>query len=213
METNAHRDADARLRILRVATHLFAERGYAATSVQAIAEQVGIRKQSVLHHFASKEELHREVLSGVLSRWGEVVPRIFAAADGGKGRIEGIIAELVTFFSEDPDRARLLTRELLDRPDHMRQLIESHTKRWTALVCEAIREGQAAGTVYEDVNPEAYVAMMAMLISSGVGQLRVIDVLIEPEGANQALHVYTRELIRIAQRSLFRPRSARGEIP
>jgi AcrR family transcriptional regulator len=50
-------------RILEAASALFAERGYRATSMRAIAEEVGITKAALYYHFASKEELlHRLTL-------------------------------------------------------------------------------------------------------------------------------------------------------
>lgn len=210
MRPSAEPNDHARTRILNAAAHLFAERGFAATSVQLIADQVGIRKQSVLHHFPTKEDIRRAVLVDVLARWSEVVPRIFAAAAGGKGRIEGVIREVVEFFAAEPDRARLITRELLDRPEELRQIMAEHSPAWATVVTASIREGQQEGTVFPNVQPEAFVVQMALLISLGVGQLRVMDVLIDPQDPQHALHLYTEELIRLAQRALFIPRAARA---
>ncbi|HEX2313526.1 MAG TPA: TetR family transcriptional regulator [Thermomonospora sp.] len=44
-------------RILAAAGALFAERGYRATSMQAIAERVGITKAALYYHFPAKEEI------------------------------------------------------------------------------------------------------------------------------------------------------------
>ncbi|MFI9561508.1 TetR family transcriptional regulator [Nonomuraea endophytica] len=44
-------------RILAAARTLFAARGYRATSMQAIADQVGITKAALYYHFTSKDEL------------------------------------------------------------------------------------------------------------------------------------------------------------
>lgn len=48
-------------RILAAARALFAERGYRAASMQAIADRVGITKAALYHHFASKDELLRHL--------------------------------------------------------------------------------------------------------------------------------------------------------
>jgi AcrR family transcriptional regulator len=56
--------------ILDRAAALFARRGYAKTSVQEVADAVGLSKAGLLHHFPSKEALHQAVLSqaGALGR-------------------------------------------------------------------------------------------------------------------------------------------------
>jgi hypothetical protein len=44
-------------RILEAARVLFAARGYRATSMQAIADEVGITKAALYYHFESKDEI------------------------------------------------------------------------------------------------------------------------------------------------------------
>ena len=48
--------------ILDRAAALFARRGFAKTSVQDVADSVGLSKAGLLHHFPSKEALHAAVL-------------------------------------------------------------------------------------------------------------------------------------------------------
>lgn len=50
--------------ILDAAAALFAEAGFSGTSTRAIAERVGIRQQSLYYHFAGKDEILAELLSG-----------------------------------------------------------------------------------------------------------------------------------------------------
>src|SRR5690349_19923199 len=52
--------SENRDRVLRAATASFLARGY-SSSVDYIAQRAGVAKQTVYHHFPSKEELFREV--------------------------------------------------------------------------------------------------------------------------------------------------------
>jgi AcrR family transcriptional regulator len=54
---------DTRTRILAAARELFAERGYAGTSLADIASRVGLTKTAVAYHFHPKDRLASELLS------------------------------------------------------------------------------------------------------------------------------------------------------
>src|SRR3954464_9194357 len=49
--------------ILDRAAALFARRGFAKTSIQDVADAVGLSKAGLLHHFPSKDALHEAVLA------------------------------------------------------------------------------------------------------------------------------------------------------
>ncbi|MEV4166705.1 TetR family transcriptional regulator [Nonomuraea dietziae] len=53
-------------RILDAARALFAARGYRATSMQAIADEVGITKAALYYHFESKEEILHQLTMPLL---------------------------------------------------------------------------------------------------------------------------------------------------
>jgi TetR/AcrR family transcriptional repressor of mexJK operon len=57
--------ADTRARILEAALDTFCERGYGA-SVDDIARRAGVVKQTLYHHYGSKDSLFREALTGLV---------------------------------------------------------------------------------------------------------------------------------------------------
>jgi AcrR family transcriptional regulator len=56
------RSERSRAQILEAALKLFSHRGYGATSVRDIAEDAGVSKGNVYHHFTDKETIFRELL-------------------------------------------------------------------------------------------------------------------------------------------------------
>ena len=62
--------------ILDRAAALFARRGFAKTSVQDIADAVGLSKAGLLHHFPSKEALHAAVLGQAEALGGRVLDQV-----------------------------------------------------------------------------------------------------------------------------------------
>ncbi|MCU1446693.1 TetR/AcrR family transcriptional regulator [Cryobacterium sp.] len=72
----------SREQILDAAAALFAEAGFSGTSTRAIADRVGIRQQSLYYHFAGKDEILAELLSGSVRPSIEFVSDIEARVPG-----------------------------------------------------------------------------------------------------------------------------------
>ncbi len=194
-----------RTRILREATRLFAAQGYAGTPIQAVADAAGVTKPTLVYHFGSKEGLRDAVLTGVLDHWRAELPRLLAAATGGGPRLDALLEALFGFFRAEPALARLVLREMLDRPDDMGARLRRELQPWTALLAEAVRMGQAAGLLRPDADPEAFVVLV---ISAAVGVVAIGDhagALVSPEPPVDA---QARELTRIARTALLAPRES-----
>jgi len=195
---------EIREQIVDVATRLFAANGFDSTPLQEIADSVGIRKASLLYHFRSKDELRRNVLTKMLSHWNEALPRLLKAAASGEDQFEAIVSEMVRFFTADPDRARLLVREVLDRPDETKKMIGEHVRPWVDIVCNYIRKGKEQGLLHGDVDPEAYVVQVINLVVASVATYNCIGSLLTPDETDKDVFArHVRELMRVAHSSLF----------
>lgn len=85
-------DRTTRERILDAAVDLFGARGVEAASLDEIARDVGVRKQTVLYWFASKDELVDGVLEKVASELLVVIDAaVRAAPDDPLDRIDAVV--------------------------------------------------------------------------------------------------------------------------
>ena len=81
-----------RQNILDVAGNLFGHRGFDAVSLDQIAAEVGVAKQTLLYWFASKDELIQEVLSETAIELTLVVEAaIRSAPDDPLDRMEAVV--------------------------------------------------------------------------------------------------------------------------
>ena len=132
-QTRAEKTRNA---ILVAAESLFAERGFEATRLEDIAEQVGIRRASIVYYFKDKREVYDAMLAEVLGGLHDALrdaltPKHPKPLD----RVESIVAAWADYVGGRPTTARLMLREIANAtPD-----VESATWRHAGPIAELVR--------------------------------------------------------------------------
>ena len=103
----------SREQLLAVARKRYAASGYAATSMRDLADELGITKASLFHHFPSKEALYMGALNSILTDLKALILAAGAIEGSFEERLDRL-AEMATHYVGDhPESSRLLTREIL----------------------------------------------------------------------------------------------------
>lgn len=100
-----------RRQIIDAAVRLIADHGYAATSVDEIADAAGVAKGSVYYNFGSKSELFAAVLAEGVARLTQGLRGALAAA-GARRPLEVLAEELLREVHGHPAFAKVLTAEV-----------------------------------------------------------------------------------------------------
>lgn len=133
--------------IARVASKLFAGRGFAATPVRAIAEAAGVTCPTLYYHFKSKEGLAQELLTRPSAEVVAALRRLLD--DTGLDPITRLIRmadALLDFSREAPERARLLYAVMFGPADEaLSAEVDGFARRIGVLLAEATGRLAEAG--------------------------------------------------------------------
>lgn len=136
--------SETRQILLRHARQHFAEKGFYGASLSAIARDVGITKQSLLHHFGSKEKLYATILHGISDQMMARLDAIEQQYADPAARFEAAILDHVAHDADSRQTAQILMRELLDverRANDVRSwVLKAWLDRLTGMLQQATRE-------------------------------------------------------------------------
>ena len=142
-------DRSTRDQILDAALICFAHAGYNGTSLNDIAAEVGIRRPSLLHHFASKEALYGEVFERLLSDWFARLVGAVDAPESGWSKVEGVLRAGFGFFADNPNYVILMRREAIDGGVHLGIDLAAVLRPMFDQAADYFRREMASGTFRE----------------------------------------------------------------
>ncbi len=110
--TEARKGERTRAAILTAAARTFRDEGFEGTTLAGVAEQLGITRSAVLHHFSSKAALLEETVRPFFDGLDAVLDGAAAAGPFTVASRKRFVVELVDVCAEHRDAVVLLTRDV-----------------------------------------------------------------------------------------------------
>jgi AcrR family transcriptional regulator len=132
-------------RVVDAALASFGTRGFEATSLDALAAELGIRKQTILYYFSTKDELLAGVIDAAAVELSTELEHTLARAGQGWERIEAVVNKAFRLGARRPALLGLMREaSRLGPPASARLLagIDPLVKRATAFLEAEMAEGR-----------------------------------------------------------------------
>lgn len=173
----ARRAPDAtRQKLLERAFEEIHRNGFRAASLDSILADAGVTKGALYHHFPSKAELGYAVVEEIVRPWMQETWRAVAEATNP---IDAAIATIRERLKARSEMALTigcpfnnLTQEMSSIDEGFRTRLSAILHEWRDATADAMRRGQANGTVCADVDPRAAAAFVISSIEGCVGMAK-----------------------------------------
>lgn len=163
--------SDTSAQILDVSLGLFADSGYAAASMRAIARAVGIDPASLYHHFRSKEDILWSLTADAWSALEAEVAAEVARLPSGASPTERLLASVrahVRFHAAHARSARLVNSSLDALNPERRAAVVERRDRYEQNLRHILDAGVAAGSFA--ITHPAVTSMAVLQLCSSVAR-------------------------------------------
>jgi len=140
--------------ILDAAVKLFSEKGYDAVSMRGVAQQAGVSKANIYHHFESKEALYRAILFASATELSGLVSKLAAGGGAFASRIAEFSSAHLGHLESNALTSRLILREAFSGDDvHSKMLVDEVFGEIFNRLVSIFQAGQHAGVLRSDLDP------------------------------------------------------------
>lgn len=157
------RRAEKEDQLLEAATRLFKEKGYHSTSMQELAEALGMQKGSLYYYIDSKEELLRRLMERATSFMASQIDEIYAADLPPAEKLRWALENHAVTMMDHLDLVAVYLHEYRNLPPERMAEALAVRKHYEQVLTQIVEDGIAAGE-FRPVNVKmAVFGMLGML--------------------------------------------------
>jgi len=153
--------AERRGDVIRVAARLFAAKGYHATTLDQIAEEIGITKPALYYYITNKEDILRTIINRILEPMQEAV-NAGRSELNPREKMRAIIQILVRSSAESKETTLLAFEQANILPMRSRNALRRHQKEVERITEQTLKDGMEQGCfVVSDIKMATFAILAA----------------------------------------------------
>jgi AcrR family transcriptional regulator len=152
--------------IVDAAAELFRVKGYAATSIQDIADANGLLKGSLYHYVDSKEDFLYQIILGVYTEAVDDIQRVLELEAEPEDRLAGFVRAHVHFTTTHLTAYTVRLREFHHLSEERRKEIRRGGEGYVDLLTTILADGRASGVFSEDLELDLLVRVLLGQLNS-----------------------------------------------
>ncbi len=137
--------------ILKVASTVFAKYGFNKTTLDDIGEQVGMKKNSLYHYFANKEDIFLEIIEMDAKEYFNSLENELSAEINSAEKLKRYVMVTTGFWKEKANFYNLVTSVKIEMVNRISDFYEVSISRQKMLINNILAEGIHNGE-FEDHN-------------------------------------------------------------
>lgn len=126
--------------ILAASAHLFATRGYTATTMNDVAAACGVSKATLYHYVRDKHDLLAHITAGHVARLEALVRDVAARPLAPAERLRELVLRFMQAYASAQDQHRVLTEDVKFLGDAERGHVLDAQRRVVAAVADALAD-------------------------------------------------------------------------
>ena len=140
--------------ILDAAETLFAEKGFDAVSLSAIAMLANTSKPNIYHHFKNKNELYLAIIKTAVQRASDLLDKLEDGPGSFRQRLAGFSAGQLDNIIAHGRSTQLILREALSgNSERGREVANFMVREVFSRLVAMVRQGQQDGEFRDDIDP------------------------------------------------------------
>ncbi len=159
--------------ILEAAKRVFAEKGFAAATIDEIAQEAEFSKGALYFYFDSKEDLFLSIIRQITDELEGKIREVVGESTDVQDKIESLVNSHLSFFERDKEFFQIIASEHprleAETEGRLKGELRERILKYLNVIEEVMKEGVSKGML-KDINPSTLATALIGIIHSFIRQ-------------------------------------------